>query len=168
MPKAAGSKIAGGAKAADLSQVVNAMTIDVEDYFHVAAFSSVIKPSHWGGERYPLRAQVNTERVLTILDEHDVKATFFVLGWVAQQCPAIVRSIVNEGGHEVASHGYFHQRANRQSRQAFYDDVVRSKKLLEDIGGQAVLGYRAPSFPLIPVTRGAFEVLKALGFCLFQ
>ncbi len=83
MPKAAGSKIAG-AKAADLSQVVNAMTIDVEDYFHVAAFSSVIKPSHWG-ERYPLRAQVNTERVLTILDEHDVKATFFLYwdGWLS-------------------------------------------------------------------------------------
>lgn len=161
MPKASRSNIAGP-KAADINQVANAMTIDVEDYFHVEAFSSVINSSHWG-KRYPLRAQVNTERVLTILDEHDVKATFFVLGWVAQQCPSIVRAIVNEG-HEVASHGYFHQRANRQSRQAFYDDVVRSKELLEDISGQAVLGYRAPSFSIDTSNPWAFEVLKKLGF----
>lgn len=150
------------AKAVKESLQVNALTIDVEDYFHVAAFSSVITPPQWG-EKYPLRVEANTQRVLAILNEHDIKATFFVLGWVAQHCPAIVRAIVNEG-HEVASHGYFHQRANRQSRQAFYNDVASSKQLLEDISGQAVFGYRAPSFSINISNPWAFDVLKQLGF----
>lgn len=151
-----------GAKPAGIHQVVNAMTIDVEDYFHVAAFSSVIKPAHWES-RYPLRVETNTRRILKMLNKHGVKATFFVLGWVAKKCPALVRAIVREG-HEVASHGYFHQPANSQSRQVFYNDIASSKHLLEDISGQPVLGYRAPSFSIDTSNPWAFEVLHSLGF----
>ncbi|MGR5134587.1 XrtA system polysaccharide deacetylase [Vibrio alfacsensis] len=146
-----------------LSQkILCAMTVDVEDYFHVAAFDKVIQPSEWG-TRYPMRVEANTQRVLQLFSDHDVKATFFMLGWVADSCPQLVRTIIEEG-HELASHGFSHQKITSQSPLEFKQDVLRSKHLLEDIGGVQVQGYRAPSFSLNPKSEWAFEILADLGF----
>ncbi|WPC72866.1 XrtA system polysaccharide deacetylase [Vibrio porteresiae] len=140
----------------------NAMTVDVEDYFQVAAFEKQIQFADWG-KKYEVRVERNTERLLTLFDEHQTKATFFVLGWVAEHCPQLVRRIV-EQGHELASHGYAHQRANTQSRQVFQEDVYRSKSFLEQVSGVAVHGYRAPSFSVNPDNEWVFEVLAEVGF----
>ena len=118
------------------SGTMNAMTIDVEDYFQVEAFASVIDRDRW--ESLPWRVQRNTERVLEILAEAEVRATFFVLGWVAERHPSLLRRIVAEG-HELASHGSEHTRVDRQSPEAFRDDVRRSKRVLEDAGGVIIL-----------------------------
>ncbi|WP_413284596.1 XrtA system polysaccharide deacetylase [Vibrio sp. MA40-2] len=138
------------------------MTVDVEDYFQVSAFSNNVNFSDWG-TTYPLRVEKSTHRILDIFSQHDVKATFFVLGWVAEACPQLVRHIVDQG-HELASHGYAHQRANQQTADVFKQDVYRSKAFLEDTSGQQVLGYRAPSFSIDPSNEWAFQVLKELGF----
>lgn len=140
----------------------NALTIDVEDYFHVEAFSSVVKREDWGN-KYPLRVEKNTHHILNILDQHDVKATFFVLGWVAEACPNLARAIV-AGGHELASHGFAHQHANKQTRETFKQDICRSKQLLEDQSGMRVHGYRAPSFSIGLDNTWAFEELQQAGF----
>ncbi|WP_375754121.1 XrtA system polysaccharide deacetylase [Vibrio sp. HN007] len=138
------------------------MTVDVEDYFHVAAFSGKIDVSEWGN-KYPPRVEQNTHRVLELFDTHNTKATFFMLGWVAESFPHLCREIVNNG-HELASHGYAHQKANSQSRNEFKQDVHRSKSFLEDTTGTQVIGYRAPSFSIDPSNEWAFEVLSELGF----
>jgi polysaccharide deacetylase family protein (PEP-CTERM system associated) len=143
------------------SEIRNAMTIDVEDYFQVSAFAPVIARDTW--DSLECRVERNVERILAILASGDVKATFFVLGWIAERYPALVRSIV-AGGHEVASHGYGHLRASDQSRAEFADDVQRSKAILEDIGGQAVLGYRAPSFSIGTANLWALDVLQEAGY----
>jgi len=139
----------------------HAMTIDVEDYFHVSAFENVIQKSSW--DSLPLRVEKNTHRLLDLFDEYGTKATFFTLGWVAERTPKLVKDIVNRG-HELASHGYQHSRATEQSRGEFRQDVDRSKKLLEDLSGQKVIGYRAPSFSVNDSNRWVFDELVGMGF----
>lgn len=140
----------------------NAMTVDVEDYFQVAAFENQVQFADWG-KKYEVRVERNTERLLALFDEHQAKATFFVLGWVAEHCPQLVRRIV-EQGHELASHGYAHQRANTQPRKVFHEDVYRAKSFLEQTSGVAVKGYRAPSFSVNADNEWVFEVLAEVGF----
>ena len=139
----------------------NAMTIDVEDYFQVSAFAPIIARDSWPSRE--CRVEANIERILAILESGGVHATFFTLGWIAERYPDMVRRIV-AGGHELASHGYGHLRASDQSRAEFADDVGRSKALLEDIGGQAVLGYRAPSFSIGTANLWALDVLHDAGY----
>lgn len=139
-----------------------ALTVDVEDYFHVSAFSNRITPADWG-TKYPLRVEQNTHRLLELFAEHNARATFFMLGWVAERCPQLAREIVGQG-HELASHGYAHQVVTSQTPLVFKNDVFRGKSLLEDITGCAVRGYRAPSFSINPNTEWAFSALADLGF----
>lgn len=141
--------------------IVNALTIDVEDYFQVSAFAPYIRRDDW--DRRERRVERNVHRILELLARHDTRATFFTLGWVAERHPLLVRAIV-DGGHELASHGYGHERAFELGREAFREDVERAKKLLEDLAGRAVLGYRAPSFSIDERNRGwAFEALARCG-----
>lgn len=139
----------------------NYLSIDVEDYFQVSAFEQVSPPSSW--EQREWRVEANTDRILDILAEREVQATFFVLGWVAERCPNLVRRIA-AAGHEVASHGYGHRRVYVQQRDEFREDVRRSKTLLENLTGLAVLGYRAPSYSISAATAWAFDELHAAGF----
>lgn len=140
--------------------ITNALTIDVEDYFQVSAFAPYIRRSDWDARE--CRVERNVERILALLDARGVKATFFTLGWVAERYPQLVRRIV-EGGHELASHGYGHQRASDLDRAAFRDDVGRAKAILEDLGGVAVRGYRAPSFSIGAGNLWAFDTLAETG-----
>jgi len=140
--------------------VTNALTIDVEDYFQVSAMAPYIDRSDW--DRIECRVEANVDRLLDLLDRHATRATFFTLGWIAQRYPQLVRRIVAQG-HELASHGYGHQRASELSRKAFTADIGRAKKLLEDIGGAAVQGYRAPSFSIAARNLWAFDCLLATG-----
>ena len=139
----------------------NAMTIDVEDYFQVSAFAKHISPDSW--DDHPCRIEHNMARIFALLDEQDVQATFFVLGWIAERYPQIVRDIV-ANGHELASHGSNHLRASEQSPAAFQTDITRSKELLEDIGGLAVIGYRAPSFSIGTNNLWALDSLQEAGY----
>ena len=140
---------------------INAFTVDVEDYFHVAALSSVISRASWGSRE--LRVERNTERLMEILAERGVHATFFVLGWLAERVPALVRRIA-EAGHEVACHGYSHQLVYKQTPGEFREETVRAKHFLEDTVGHAVLGYRAASFSVTRQSLWALDVLIDLGF----
>ncbi len=141
--------------------MINALTIDVEDYFHVQAFANVIVPNDWC--RYPMRVESNTYRLLELLDRRAVRATFFMLGWVAERCPSLVRHIL-DGGHEIGSHGYGHQMIGRGDEKTFRRDVGRAKSILEDQTGTKVKGYRAPSYSITSKTLWALEVLGELGF----
>jgi polysaccharide deacetylase family protein (PEP-CTERM system associated) len=141
--------------------ITNALTIDVEDYFQVSAFAPYIRRDEWDARE--CRVERNVGRILELLAERDVKATFFTLGWIAERYPQLVRHIV-AGGHELASHGYGHERASDLDQAAFNQDVTRAKALLEDIGGQAVLGYRAPSFSIGTGNLWAFDVLARAGY----
>ncbi len=141
--------------------LVNAMTIDVEDYFQVSAFAPYIRRSEWDARE--CRVERNVERILAMLERHDTRATFFTLGWVAERYPQLVRRIV-DGGHEIASHGYGHQRASDLSREAFTQDIVSAKKVLEDIAGVPVQGYRAPSFSIGEANLWAFDSLAEAGY----
>jgi polysaccharide deacetylase family protein (PEP-CTERM system associated) len=143
------------------SIIVNAMTIDVEDYFQVSAFERHIDFSEWEDRR--LRVDGNTDRILDILDEAGISATFFVLGWVAERVPRLIRRI-SEAGHEVASHGYRHIRVTQQSSEDFRCDVLRTKKLLEDTSGSEVLGYRAASYSIDESNLWALDVLGEVGY----
>ena len=139
----------------------NAMTVDVEEYFQVAAFERRIPRDAW--EHYPSRVESNTGRVLDVFAEYQVRATFFVLGWVAERAPELVRRIVDEG-HELASHGYDHTRATMLDRKAFTEDVTRTKAALEDLSGRVVRGYRAPSYSIGARNLWALEVLGEAGY----
>ena len=139
----------------------NALTIDVEDYFQVSAFAPYIARANW--DAVECRIERNVERILALLADRQVHATFFTLGWIAERYPQLVRRIV-EGGHELASHGYGHERASDLSRDAFSADVTRAKSLLEDVSGQAVIGYRAPSFSIGVGNLWAFELLDRAGY----
>ncbi|MEO1766716.1 XrtA system polysaccharide deacetylase [Thiobacter aerophilum] len=139
----------------------NAMTIDVEDYFHVSAFARHIPREHW--EHLPCRVERNVERILVLLAEHGTHATFFTLGWVAERYPGLVRRIV-AAGHELASHGYAHRRASEQSRAQFRTDITRAKCILEDTAGVPVLGYRAPSFSINHHNLWALDELAQAGY----
>ncbi|HMC14533.1 MAG TPA: XrtA system polysaccharide deacetylase [Albitalea sp.] len=143
------------------SAITNALTIDVEDYFQVSAFAPYIARSDW--ERRECRVERNVDRILAMLDERDTKATFFTLGWIAQRYPQLVRRIAAQG-HEVASHGYGHERASDLSEQAFSVDIESAKKILEDLTGMAVTGYRAPSFSIGRANLWAFDCLARAGY----
>lgn len=138
----------------------NALTVDVEDYFQVQAFADTVTADEW--ESRENRVEANTNRVLDMFADCGVKATFFTLGWVAERWPALVRRIVGEG-HELASHGYRHDRVFEQTPDAFREDVRRTKGLLEDLGGQVITGYRAASFSIDGRTPWAHDVLASEG-----
>lgn len=140
--------------------ITNALTIDVEDYFQVSAFAPYIDRAGWDARE--CRVERNVDRILALLDEHGATATFFVLGWVAERYPQLVRRIAAQG-HEVASHGYGHERASDLARADFDADVRRAKAVLEDLSGTAVAGYRAPSFSIGPGNWWAFDALAASG-----
>ena len=141
--------------------ITNAFTIDVEDYFHVSALAPAIPRASWGHRQ--LRVDASTERLLAMLDEHGVKGTFFVLGWVSEHMPSLVKRIAALG-HEVACHGYSHEIVYRQKPSVFADEARRAKALLEDLTGQPVLGYRAASFSITNQSRWALDALIELGF----
>lgn len=141
--------------------IVNALTIDVEDYFQVSAFAPYIARTDW--ERRECRVERNVERILSLLDAHDAKATFFTLGWIAERYPHVVRDIV-AAGHELASHGYGHERASDLTPEAFSADIESAKKILEDLGGVEVRGYRAPSFSIGHGNLWAFDCLAQAGY----
>jgi polysaccharide deacetylase family protein (PEP-CTERM system associated) len=140
---------------------VNAFTVDVEDYFHVAALSAAISRERW--ESLPQRVEGNTNRLLDLLDETNTKATFFVLGWVAQRFPELIREVARRG-HEVASHGFSHQLVYSQSEQEFRSETLRSKGTLEDLLGAAVIGYRAASYSITKKSLWALDILSEAGF----
>lgn len=140
---------------------VNALTIDVEDYFQVSAFARHITRGDW--ERRECRVERNVDRILAMLAEHGAKATFFTLGWIAERHPQVVRAIVG-AGHELASHGYGHERASDLDRTAFDADVRRAKAILEDLAGAPVLGYRAPSFSIGAANLWALDRLAEAGY----
>jgi len=142
-------------------RIRNAMTCDVEDYFQVSAFAPYIDRASWPTRE--CRIEANMERILALFDAKGVRATFFTLGWIAERYPNVVKRIV-AGGHELASHGYGHLRASDQTRAEFDNDVRSSKALLEDLGGQAVLGYRAPSFSIGRDNLWALDVLLEAGY----
>ena len=142
-------------------QITNALTIDVEDYFQVSAFARYIARSDW--ERRECRVERNVERILQMLRDHGTHATFFTLGWVAERYPALIRHIVDEG-HELASHGYGHERVTDLTPAAFGADIGRAKKVLEDIAGAPVRGYRAPSFSIGAHNQWAFDGLAEAGY----
>lgn len=139
---------------------INAMSIDVEDYFQVAAFAPYIEREHW--DTIPCRIERNVTRILDLLDRHETRATFFTLGWIAERYPTLVRTIVARG-HELASHGYGHMRASDQTPESFRQDITRAKALLEDIGGVPVRGYRAPSFSIGEGNLWAHNVIAETG-----
>lgn len=139
----------------------NAMTIDVEDYFQVSAFASHIPRDSW--PHLSCRVEANIDRILTLLDAQSIKATFFTLGWIAERYPAMVRRIV-EQGHELASHGYGHERVSDLNADEFSEDICRSKSLLEDISGQKVQGYRAPSFSIGSANLWTLDTLLEAGY----
>jgi len=141
--------------------VVNAMSIDVEDYFQVSAFENHIDPENW--PKLVCRIEANMDRILSLLAESDTRATFFVLGWIAERYPQIVRDIIG-GGHELASHGYNHQRVSNLKPTDFKQDITKTKTLLEDIGGVAVDGYRAPSYSIGEQELWAHDVLADAGY----
>lgn len=143
------------------AQLTNALTIDVEDYFQVSAFAPHISRSSWDSRE--CRVERNVERILEMLATHQTKATFFTLGWIAERYPGLVRQIV-EQGHELASHGYGHERASDLSKQDFLDDITRAKKILESLGGVEVRGYRAPSFSISEGNLWAFDSLLEAGY----
>ena len=141
--------------------IVNAMTIDVEDYFHVSVFDGVVPRHRW--DSFESRVTANTDRLLDIFSESGVQGTFFVLGWVAERCPRLVRRIAGMG-HEIASHGYAHRLIYDQTRADFRQDVRRAKALLEDVSGTSVGGFRAPSYSVTPRSLWALDVLIEEGY----
>jgi polysaccharide deacetylase family protein (PEP-CTERM system associated) len=143
------------------AKVVNAMTIDVEDYFHVSVFDGVLPRTQWN--TLESRVCANTARLLQMFDEYEVRATFFVLGWVAERFPELVREIATRG-HEVASHGYAHRLIYDQTPAAFREDVHRAKGVLEDACGREVAGYRAPSYSITPRSLWALDILLEEGY----
>ncbi len=141
--------------------VPNALTIDVEDYYQVSGFESRVARNQW--HLYPSRVKENTERLLVILRRRQVRATFFVLGWVGQNCPDLVRQIRDEG-HEIGAHSFWHHRIYTQSPKAFREDLVRTVQLLGDLAGQPIRCYRAPSFSITRASWWALEILVQEGF----
>ena len=140
---------------------VNYLTVDIEDYFQVSAFAGVISRDEW--EKFTPRVVDNTRKVLELFAGHQVQATFFILGWVAEKFPFLVREIA-AAGHEIACHGYSHRLVYELSLEEFREDTERAKKLLEDVSGRPVLGYRAPSYSITGKSLWALEVLEELGF----
>lgn len=141
--------------------VRNALSVDIEDWFQVGAFETVIRKADWHGLEQ--RVERNTDAVMVLFDRAGVKGTFFTLGWVAERNPALIRRIV-AAGHELASHGWDHQRVFTMTAKAFADDLSKTRKTLEDLSGSAVTGYRAPSFSVDARTPWAHEALAEAGY----
>jgi polysaccharide deacetylase family protein (PEP-CTERM system associated) len=141
--------------------IQNALTVDVEDYFQVSAFARSVNTQDW--DSHPLRVTENTHRLLNLFDEFQVKATFFVLGWVAERTPELVREI-SRRGHEIACHGYSHQLVYNQTQTVFREETLRSKAMLEDMTGDAVRGYRAASYSITQRSLWALDILAEAGF----
>jgi polysaccharide deacetylase family protein (PEP-CTERM system associated) len=152
--------LADGPRRDATGRMVNALSIDVEDYYHVSAFAGTIPREDW--PRWPGRVEGNMRRILDLLGEADIRATFFVLGCVAREHPGIVRAIAS-AGHELSSHGFGHKRVWEQSPKEFAKDVGDAKRLLEDLAGVPVKGYRAPSFSIDERTWWAFDILAETG-----
>lgn len=136
-------------------------SVDVEEHFQVSAFDSVLSRGDW--DYQPSRVEANTDRLLELLDQYRAKATFFTLGWVAERKPELIRRIATQG-HELASHTWWHRRVFRDAPEAFREDVRKSKAILEDLGGTRVVGFRAPSFSIIPGAEWAFDILLEEGY----
>lgn len=141
--------------------ITNALTIDVEDYYQVGAFVNTIPQDDW--DQWEFRVEANTDKILKIFDENKVKGTFFVLGWVAQKAPNLVKRIA-EMGHTVASHGFAHRLVYSQTESEFREDVDKTRKMLQDLSGQEILSYRAPSFSITKRTPWAHRVLAEQGY----
>ena len=139
----------------------NALTIDLEEYFQIHVLAQLIKPATWGS--IPSSVSENTGRILDLLNRKGISATFFCLGWIAEHHKDLIRQI-HESGHEIACHGYAHRAIYRQSRQEFREDVTRAKGILEDIIGDKILGYRAPTYSITGKTLWALDILEELGF----
>lgn len=144
-----------------MNRIHNYLTIDVEDYFQVSAFEDIINPSNW--DAMEQRVVRNTEAVLSLLDDHNTKATFFIVGWIADKFPALVRSI-HAQGHSIGCHSYWHRKVYDLSPEEFREDTLKVKSILEDIIGAPVLGYRAPSYSITGKSMWAIDILKELGF----
>jgi polysaccharide deacetylase family protein (PEP-CTERM system associated) len=140
---------------------VNYLTIDVEDYFQVAAFEKVIQPATWAN--YPSRVEQNTTRILDLLDTYGVKGTFFIVGWTAERFPGLVKEIVTRG-HEIGCHSYQHQKIYNQTLEEFRRDTQKAKDILEQASGRPVVGYRAPTYSITKKSLWAFDILQELGF----
>nr|WP_324257487.1 XrtA system polysaccharide deacetylase [Cellvibrio fontiphilus] len=141
--------------------ITHAMTVDVEDYYHVAAFAKVIKPGEW--DNWPARVEQNTERLLQLFADHNIKITFFILGWVAEKYPQLVKSI-HQQGHEIASHGFSHQLIYTQTPEVFRAETAKSKQILEDLTQTPITGYRAASYSITRKSLWALDILAELGF----
>ena len=153
---------AGVARAATrTTTIVNAMTIDVEDYFQVSAFAPHVRRSDWG--TMECRVERNIDRILALLADAGATATFFTLGWIAERYPAVIRRIAG-AGHELASHGFDHHRASEQEMPAFLADIRLAKAIIEDIAGHEICGYRAPSFSIGESNRWAFDAIAEAGY----
>jgi polysaccharide deacetylase family protein (PEP-CTERM system associated) len=140
--------------------MINALTIDVEDYYHVRAFQRVIRREDWS--RYESRVYNNTLKILDLLARHGIQATFFILGWVAEETPRVVKEI-QAAGHEIGSHGYAHQLIYEQTPDEFAADLTRSLEIIEGITGVKVRGFRAPSFSVTQRSLWAIEIMSSLG-----
>lgn len=141
--------------------VTHIFTVDLEEYFQVSAFEGVAPRDRW--DSYPSRVDESVDRLLELLSRHGAAATFFTLGWIADRHPALVRRVAG-AGHEIASHGWWHRRVTTLTRDEFRTDVRDSRRILEDVSGQEVVGYRAPSFSIVPGTEWAFDVLLDEGY----
>jgi polysaccharide deacetylase family protein (PEP-CTERM system associated) len=160
-PPASGVGVAAAGPAVHRGRLVNAFSVDVEDYFQVEAFRDVVDRAAW--EEWPARVVGSTERVLALLEAAGVSGTFFVLGWIAERFPELVRRI-HAGGHEIASHGHAHELVSRQTPAVFREDVRRAKCVLEDCAGVSVRGYRAPTFSIRQDNWWAYEVMHEEGY----
>ena len=149
------------ATAGKADALLNAMSVDIEDWFQVGAFETVIDRADW--DQLEHRVERNSEAVLELFDEAGIKATFFTLGWVAERYPALMQKIA-AAGHEIANHGYDHARVFTLTPDQFRDDLDRSRKILQDTSGQKVVGYRAPSFSIDQRTPWAHEILAEQGY----
>lgn len=141
--------------------VVNALTIDVEDYYMVSAVESFVPKEKWG--QYESRVVSNTQLILDLMDQHQSKATFFVVGWVAETFPELIKDI-DQRGHEIACHSYYHRLVYDMTPQEFRKDLKENKKVLEDIILKPVVGYRAPSFSIVEESKWALDILAEEGF----
>ena len=141
--------------------ILNAMTVDVEDYFQVSAFDPYVSRDSW--EQYPGRVEENMDRILEMFSRNAIKATFFTLGWIAMKYPALVKKIVDDG-HDLASHGWDHRMVTQLNRSEFEQDVAKSKQMLEQVSGSRVIGYRAPSYSFTKANDWAHAVLAEQGY----
>ncbi len=145
----------------DRGTILNIFTADIEEYFQVEAFSGYIRKDEW--DHYPERVEKNTERLLEIMDLYEVKGTFFIVGWLAERKPDLVK-MISRKGHEISSHGYSHTMVTKMTQREFREDIRRAKGILEDITGERVIGYRAPTFSIVNKTAWAYDILLQEGY----